>query len=648
MVKVTFSKPFDLTQEEHALYEEVGVVFSDHTKDGSLPKRNEFAGDDWYQHCCKLSGYVAVSANVETYEAIERISLLPTKNIQKLIELCAYSPLYEGIKDAQAMHLLRKMAENSTDNFPLPYAKRPFTWAVNTHIPDEIEELNKKLQKQGIDQVRVGMEIEFSLPEEPLQWIKKAEEVKAEILGEISDQIKQSPHNERTVLLEKKKELVEQFNAREILMFDMIERDEKTKDILEPLFGTGRDGNGYYDAEGTLELKIKHCDSRDIIQNRRTVLRTLFRKASELGLLLDTAPTQHVNISFWKDEQNLFDEAHPEFLITGKKIMEGITKAFYETCPVLITDLELNEPLPPLSCSANREEYLRSSTGRLEVRPSQYGTHQDPDFITMVAMAGGLYGLESMNNDAQQRAIITTKGNFSHTEGLFKVTSHVLSNSTVTDKGLIIPPSAYIEQKAQSIAFELGLTTISPSSLEQCLGGKSLFADPLNNFFKQVKIRNTPSGLSVQWPETKREQYAFTTPEINMHLLPADLQERVRGGKELPEQLPEGLSIKLWGKDLPKAAQTYTINTATLSKNIQLHSFSKRLIIPNGYNMNTTQGGASIEQSRLQRMAESSVLKKCLRDETFQEIQKSLYENFNFSPRSYIREKLKTLWQQRL
>jgi hypothetical protein len=122
------------------------------------------------------------------------------------------------------------------------------------------------LRTHGIDDVQIGLEVEFALHERPqggnriehfpIDGFTKASEIQAAAIEKLERDYIVADDTQKSAL-RTKIDAIKEFTPREILMFDLIEVDPRTKNMLEPLFGKGRDGDGYYDARDKFELKFR-------------------------------------------------------------------------------------------------------------------------------------------------------------------------------------------------------------------------------------------------------------------------------------------------------------------------------------------------------------------------------------------------------
>ncbi|MEI7670411.1 MAG: hypothetical protein WCJ33_10050, partial [Pseudomonadota bacterium] len=406
--------------------------------------------------------------------------------------------------------------------------------------------------------------------------------------------------------------------------------------MLEQLFGQTRDGDGYYDGIGVLELKLNHATPSEILHNRHAVLDAIYNKATDLGLIVKSPPSQHVNISFWKDGKNILDDANDQL---GKKLIEGVVRSMYDSLPVLIDKYQMQKEFPNLfELNVNREGLLRSASGRIEIRPSADGYIQDPNTMLPLIIAGANYGLEQEKQEHIATSSIVNNASIQHSRERFKVTSHILSNSTLRSNGTLIAPEDYITSSADKIAYELGLSDIYPEggSIMNLFSGESKFAPFLIEFFKKVTItpqENAEGEYSITWPQTENGKYEFTIPATNIDTLPINLKEKLQNGLAL-NQKEKNRHVEI-GKRIPRPAEKHTINVPI--NDIWCSGISQKLVIQPGYEMNNTnnidkdsipEGRNTLEWARMQRMIYSIALNDNLSKEFMSSLTDTIENGF--------------------
>lgn len=302
MQTISFTYALRISKELHAQYEAAGLLFHGYKKARGYDR----------------AGFAKVDVTVDSDTLAENLSKLDGQAIYDLGAHLHSSPIWPAIEKAKGLWLLNRMGEKSDSGYAFGYLEhQPGTWELQEKIAPEVESLLARLKAQGVGQVRIGQELEFGLAEEPVDGFTHWQDVKASVIRQLQFEIA-AANEENRGRLEAKLAEVTELNAREILMYDMIELDESTSGILEPLFGRTRDGDGYYDGQNCLELKINHCDASEYSQKQQIVLQTLIRKAKEYGLPLNSPPTSHLNFSFWDEQGNIMHPSHPEYTTKGK------------------------------------------------------------------------------------------------------------------------------------------------------------------------------------------------------------------------------------------------------------------------------------------------------------------------------------------
>jgi|GEM_PF-3196205 len=553
-------------------------------------------------------------------------------------------------QDVISHQRIQRQLTAEEDGYPVRSTERPITWPVNDLIADELEYLQENLFDLGIDEVKVGTEVEFNLSSKSVLnntiWLEKKEQFLEQLSREI-----EGATPEKRAQLEEKQAAISDFSARDILMYDLVEQDEKTRDILELIFGTSRDGTGYYDGKNILELKLKPVSPEQQIKNRKILLDTLYKKAAEYGLILKNNPSYHLNLSFWENEQNVFDPKNPEFTTKGKNIVEGMTIAAYDCLPTLHSTENLNKELhTPVSLSVNRTSFLRFSTGRVELRSRATRDTQDNDAYLIFMLAGAVHGLKDSPDLLPAKQV--TKAVIHHTPDHCGMVSHVLNNAVIDDNGYIIPPEKYVLNNAKYLALEMGI--IKEHNIEHISSapgiskifsgptGEDKYAPHILEFFKNTRI-DSISGKII-FPTTdgnvetfasasdnhadRTKSYKISTPKDYGHLLPEKLRKHIQKDAEkkgtpprdavnavaYKYMLEQDILAKSIGDDPSNIDQTYTIDVSAIEKDVRLTGTTPAFVVDPGYDINDIlefeDHPKPIASARLHRMLESKVLEE--------------------------------------
>lgn len=557
---------------------------------------------------------------------------LGLENVQKLNSHLRDTKYQKTVDMAErAAKLVEQAKTVHLDGFLYPTKEKPFTWELRDKISGELKNQLRILKKHGITDVKVGEEMEFALPEKPVEGFFKWRQVKRQVLAGLRWELGKAEGSKAKKKLKEKITQVKRFNAREVLMFDMVEMDPRTRNLLEPLFGTSRDGKGYYDGRGVLELKLKPSSLPEVSENRKTVLKTLFDKAFEYGLEFDSFPEFHINVSLWDKNGNMFSDGHPSFNRKTKKIVEGIARAFYDSMFVLMGPHEArNGNLRKLKLDVSRLESLRFSSNRLEIRPSSTDGTQDPDAMLAIFLSGAIYGLENKwrNNFVKAKKVISPTVH--HSPNLGKVTSHVINNSTVNKDGSLDVARSYIREHDTILDWELGITDEEPIVGVPGILRMFFSSDHLpfvEKFFKQTKyVKNKKGEYEILFPETSPGKYTFYLPSLNMEYLPKELRIRMMKGEELPrkimqEYIPVGMRFARIGKFI-------NIDVKRLKK-IIFPKGAKAKFVVRSYDYNkkseskVPKNFTSEAWARLQRLKYSRSLANTVSKETKKEFKKA-------------------------
>lgn len=511
---------------------------------------------------------------------------------------------------AQGIHL---------DGFQYPTVEKPFTWDLHNELPKEVEKQLVELRNLGISEVKVGLEMEFSCPEEPVTGFDRWLVVKSQILSNLQMQASVTYDDKKKSELEAKILQINDFNAREIMMYELIELNSRSREVLEPLFGQTRDGDGYYDGRGVLELKLKPVDPVSAIKNRSLILKELYDTATQYGLEINSHPSFHINVSLWDKNGNIFDDQTKSFEKYAKYVTQGVTKAFYDAVLVILNKYDVSsDKLVKLALDVNRQNLLRYSSDRVEVRPSVHSNFQDPDIMLSVFLAGAIYGLKNKDRGVQVKAVKVESPIVHHTRDTVKVTSHLINNSTIADDGILSVSEEYIGEHIDTLEYELGIVDTPPdgstASYLYRLFGMSDNLPFVTEFFKNVGVKKLDnSKFEIVFPETSAGKYTFTIPAINLDKIPLALQLKLAAGNELThEELQDYLAP---GERIPRLAKEVTIDVNRLKENICVYGTKSKYVVKE-YDLNKIistkkpNGWTNAAWSRYKRLQKSSALKK--------------------------------------
>jgi hypothetical protein len=463
----------------------------------------------------------------------------------------------------------------------------PATWQLQPLCAAEISRLKQKLSGLGVDAVKAGIEIEFSFDDENPSN-NRFQDVRAEIIRELTQQKMLLPRSARAEIDDRIVQ-VEAFTAREVMMYDVIERDPRTKDILEPLFGAHGGPGGYYDGENCLELKLAYTDVHDALINYRKVVEVLNEKGAEYGIAWSAYPTCHISFSFWNGEGNVLLSGNSDFHTLGASAVEGITRGLYDLLPVLflpdgIRKIAEGTPMnvDDLLANFSRASHIRVSNGRLEVRPEA----QHLELIAVAALAGAVYAMQGDADDIKFAEIAMTP-NIDYSKPNNKLICHLLSNAEYLPDGRLWMSQEYLDRNIEELGHALGLREkVHP--LESLFRISSGFNPFLNDFFAAIRLQETDGAYNIIWPETALGVFSFTTPDVGFEKIPPHLQRRIRDGERAKDIEEVRDIVGLFGTP-PQLGETYTIDVAALGQDVTCRGVDTRYILRDGYPINADE-----------------------------------------------------------
>lgn len=355
------------------------------------------------------------------------------------------------------------------------------------------------LENFGITQVLCAAEIEFIPQElEKLSAAQKNFQIKKK--KEFFDFLNNKNEHQRA-------EILQGFLPQEIMMFDLHEGDINTKDKLEFIFGTDRSDASYYDAVigimRCMEFKTKPIKITDFEANLDLLIKKLYEKAEQYGVKI-TDPKIQLNLSFWKNDINIFDSENVDFDKSAPKILTGIIENIYTRREELkFLYISATGAPPLLSLKAGRDGFSRlvgeGETSRLELRPSRTGasiSQIDIKKFLEIIEEGAALGLQKSKHNLKKikRCIFMRAG------ADLKMVTHVLLGARLKKNFLggtykIIPPENYISGwlylNFAKIALELGFEPISPEVNQNQLKflKKSRYDELISDYKNSERVR---------------------------------------------------------------------------------------------------------------------------------------------------------------
>lgn len=359
---------------------------------------------------------------------------------------------------------------------------------------------------------KVGLEVEFAtykttVGESADHW----KDVKAKILAGMNP-------------ADPDYQAVADFGPREVMIYDLLHLDARTKELLEPLAVTG-----YFDGGDMMELKLKPVMPSQMTQHLDSLAEALYDKAvHEYGLVFYEGgnPGYHVNLSFWDDKGNLLEQAHPDFSRKGKAVVESLLRGIYDSYSMQLDNKALLNEIPDrCSLTVDRTGAVRFAKGRAEIRPTKEDKNFDPLLLLSIGMAGAEHALQA---SGQKRPLerhldrgyilpvrqVQKAGVEERTDDL-KVVAHVLNGALIESDRTLSIPESYVREKAERLAEQLGLIVPdymheSARDMMRMFGQEAPYTQGLVDFFKQVAVAKTPGGkYRIVWPETGHDRYSF-------------------------------------------------------------------------------------------------------------------------------------------
>lgn len=377
--------------------------------------------------------------------------------------------------------------------------------------------LRRELAAAGVADVNLAAEFEFLLPKKAQG--NYADRVRETILDDLAGQIRTAATPAQQGALRRRADDVRAFNDREIFMYDLL-ADERIRPLAEPLFGTQRDGTGYYDGEDVLEFKMTPADESGF-ERRLDVLRHVF--AEKAGLYgfnpaeIDNAVV-HLNYSFHDEGGNLLAaQTHaPDKL---RDLVKGVSYALTDVSSSIDGYSPSRGVYSPdrFLVHPGREEKIRIAPNRMELRLNKTLGEMNVGLINMFVLTGAAYGLRPddqafFRHDVPSLKLVQVPV-LSNNVPELKVLQHAIEGSPVGDNGYLKPPAQYVWEsfvvREGDIARGLGLESLagndmknwpSPDVMARIRGFMS--SDAAEDLLARTKIvQDADSGAyRLEWP----------------------------------------------------------------------------------------------------------------------------------------------------
>lgn len=407
-----------------------------------------------------------------------------------------------------------------------------YSWPYDAELKEEIPKQLNRLKELGIDQVKIGYEIELRLPEEPEMYadfgvLPEPNKHWLEVRNSILDTLKKDPIKNSEIIKQ-----VASFNAREVLMYDLLHLDERTSHMLHPLRP-----DQYYDGRA-LEAKIDEKDPLTAIRNHEILMDVLFEKAAQYGLDRringSSPPCLHFNISFWKNGVNINDPSFfvnpsdPTIKTDTAKIVEGIARALYDT-PITFFSKDYSgrfgcfnaAKMRPITVGPSRMLTMRlkglGKDARFEISLHNDQLHQHTPMIVSNILSGALFGLDEKNRayiDTHVLDATPCKRIFCHNkeEKDFAAVcfTHVLNGSYVDSSHKLQLPEDYIAYNIAHLATSLGWIEKDAAVSER---QKDKLTQKAIRLFKAIRLEKTGNAYRMHFPASREVK-----PEIRTHM----------------------------------------------------------------------------------------------------------------------------------
>ena len=358
-------------------------------------------------------------------------------------------------------------------------------------LPSELEYQQSRLKALGVDEVKIGLEVEVPVRPNSLDMRYNAmmQERKAEMLAAAktdADRARISSLN----------------TAMEVFYEDVMSAMPNGV-LIEPTIGRIEDN------PGVVEFRSNVMDPQQAVDMHRKLKNLIDEKLEYYGLddrVALSPVSTHLNFSFYKDGKNLVNPLNESFNTQGVALMRGITRAAYDSQPMYTsweyttTPSVFSKNWPPVDAGPSRMRTIRLSGAGDEQSRIQFMLPPEKDqnvgHPISDVLAGAIVALdpqqaEYMNKHvlpavSVKRPFMRYKTDDDYTIGYV---NHLINGSTIGDNGFLKPYKPYIAAEAPYFAEALGLTVVS---------NERALVDKIASVISQTKIEGQPPRII--WP----------------------------------------------------------------------------------------------------------------------------------------------------
>lgn len=418
----------------------------------------------------------------------------------------------------------------------------PHSWPHNTAIQKRFNNLLEELAEQGIT-LQFGAEFEFALKAMPIDGFRhRIEAFSTKVANDTASSLKDVFEKEQRDKALRRAFEISHFLPRDLLMLDIHEYDPITNGFFEHSFGREIGGVGYYDNDGVFELRTKPMEPKAFFDNYIHAQQRVMEKIAEYGFPMVGRLSQHLSVSFWKNERNILLAEKPEDEELAKSIIQVLGNAFDDGIFMIGPERMMGGSLSVPTISPSRLSSMRHAYGRIEMKGFQLEAQHLLLGATLCAGAAQI----ASNNHLQQRLIpsplpikeMSVIG-VGITDNQLPWLRHAINASEIDlQTGEIKPDKEYVAMSATKILHQINPHETAFQNLDDkdtddwaLPTSPRLHQDIVTAIIEAIQIRKTEKGHEIWWPEgcvipIPGTKTAIDTDLLNEHIYCTGVSKR--------------------------------------------------------------------------------------------------------------------------
>ena len=352
------------------------------------------------------------------------------------------------------------------------------------------------LEEKSDVKTKVGIEIEFTAE-------IVDEEIAAQRREELIKRFSQHPQIKE----------IKKFSPQELMMFAI---HEHFADILEYRFGKSIYGEGYYDAPGCLEIRVKHYDPIEAVSNYHRLIGFIKNLSADMGIKASFhSPQPHV--SLWQGSNNLNADKSEEGIERIKHFSTALLTLLYDAKPYF-GEYSNKHYLDDYSCGAGRTNFLRHCGDNLEIRLNPDASEVDMRLLAALVVAAAACSQKNVKNDFTYKKI--KHGHFCGIDLDSRCIARKLNEYTIAPNGTLEVLADNVDQITERLERFIvrDLNTGANNLLELMQNIKVKLDGSVEKFPVNTSMDQRLADMlkKIKCPEIS-EHYAVFGPLVDMH-----------------------------------------------------------------------------------------------------------------------------------